>query len=278
MDCRIGAWALAAGVCLGAASVFAGYGKGFQTRFDLDGKGSHVQGICATTNAVYFSQDRFLYSCDWEGRLLKKVAAVDHTGDLCWHGDRLYASICLRKPLPGGEKGLVIVYDKDLNEIRRSRPFPRPADGIERIGDMLYVGLGSDAPQPAKPHRKNFLVKFDAESLEMLGELKSYDYGFETCYGVQDIATDGANLLLMFYGQGTNTVLTDRDYRLIRPIPGFAANNGLALLNGAGATKERRFLRATTHVLSRSGGCNDRRMLVSFDVVVFDGERFTVEK
>ena len=248
----------------------------FGTKFDLDSGASHVQGICCSDEAVYFSQDKFLYKCDWAGNLVRKVAAVNHTGDLCWSEGRLYASICLRKPEPGGELGFIIVYDGDLNEVRRSKPFMRPADGIVRLGDVLYVGLGSNTPDPPKPHRKNFFAKFDLKTLEMIGEMKSVDYGFETRFGVQDVATDGKNLLLMFYGVGDGpwAAIADTDFNLIRPVRGFTACNGLDPLPASRGGDGKTYLRATTVDRRRSGGVEERRIRVSFDTVAFDGKVF----
>lgn len=257
-----------------SSRLFAGYGEAFSTRFDLERGASHVQGICTTREAIYFSQDKFLYKCDWDGNLVKKIPAVNHSGDVCWHRGELYVSICLMRPLPGGERGYIIVYDADLNEIRRSKPFPRPADGIFGIGDVLYVGLGSNAKDPPKPHRNNWFAKFDIRTLEMIGDKISVDYGFDTCYGVQDITSDGKRLFLMFYGpQGISAAVTDLDYKLIRTVKGFTASNGLDPIEGPAPDGSRRFLRATTVVQNRSGGFNDRRMRIDFDVVtsaVFD--------
>ena len=246
----------------------------FSTTFDLDPGASHVQGICCSDEAVYFSQDKFLYKCDWRGNLVRKVAAVNHTGDLCWSEGRLYASICLRKPEPGGEKGFIIVYDGDLDEVRRSKPFMRPADGIVRLGNTLYVGLGSNTPDPPKPHRKNFFAKFDPKTLEMVGQMQSVDYGFETRFGVQDIATDGKRLLCMFYGVGDGpwTAIVDTDFNLIRPVRDFMACNGLDLLPASHGGDGKTWLRATTVDRRCSGGVEERRIRVSFDTVVFDGK------
>ena len=47
----------------------------------------HSQGMCATSNALFFSFHNQVVKTDWKGRFLKRVEAVPHGGDIChWKG------------------------------------------------------------------------------------------------------------------------------------------------------------------------------------------------
>ena len=54
--------------------------------------GSHIQGIAASEDALYISQDRHLAKVDWTGKLLKSREVPNHTGDLCWYKGELFAA------------------------------------------------------------------------------------------------------------------------------------------------------------------------------------------
>ena len=49
----------------------------------VDGKCSgHVQGMCVTSNAFYFSFHNQIVKTDWKGRLLKRVEVARHGEDV----------------------------------------------------------------------------------------------------------------------------------------------------------------------------------------------------
>ena len=87
----------------------------------------HVQGMCATSNALYFAFHNQIVKTDWYGRLLKRADnLVKHTGDICCWNGRLYTIICHAKPVEGvpGSPASIQVFDEDLN-IVKTKTFTR---------------------------------------------------------------------------------------------------------------------------------------------------------
>ena len=213
----------------------------------LGSRSYHVQGMCVASNALYFAMYDQLAKTDWMGRAVKSVPVPKHTGDIClWRG-RIYAACCAERGDPSPEKGCIRVYDEDLNFLRERR-FERPADGITCIGGVLYVGLGPGGTK-AEPCRGNWYGRFDAESLEPLGEPVRIDHGHDCCAGVQNMATDGEHLFVSVYtpderAQTPDFIVFDRDFNVLA-LHRFAHRQGLDVVPGGDATAVR-FIYATT--------------------------------
>ena len=160
-------------------------------------KGSgHLQGMCVTSNAIYGTLHDGLYKFDWYGRMIMRVRADKHTGDICFWNGKLYTAVCGKQETPG-HRGRIDVWDENLKLIKSSS-FARSADGITCLDGVLYVGLGP-ARDPAKPFRGNYFGKFDAETLQPLCEPFLVDHGYDASAGVQNIATDAEKLYINFY-------------------------------------------------------------------------------
>ena len=163
----------------------------------LNSHSYHVQGMCVSSNALYFTLYDQLAKTDWMGRALKSVTVPKHTGDIClWRG-RLYTACCAERNDSSPDRGTIRMYDEDLNLLKERR-LRRPADGITCIDGVLYVGLGPGGTKEA-PYRGNWFGKFDAETLEPLCEPFRVDHGFDCCAGVQNMATDGDRLYVNVY-------------------------------------------------------------------------------
>ena len=144
--------------------------------------------MCVTSNAIYGTLHDGLYKFDWYGRMIMRVRADKHTGDICFWNGKLYTAVCGKQETPG-HRGRIDVWDENLKLIKSSS-FARSADGITCLDGVLYVGLGP-ARDPAKPFRGNYFGKFDAETLQPLCEPFLVDHGYDASAGVQNIATDG---------------------------------------------------------------------------------------
>jgi hypothetical protein len=98
----------------------------------------HVQGVCTNErDAIYWSWTESLVKTDREGRIVKKVPAADHHGDLCYHNGKVYVAVNLGKfNAPAGKAdSWVYVYDADtLVELAR-HPVPELVHGA---GGMAY--------------------------------------------------------------------------------------------------------------------------------------------
>ena len=161
----------------------------------LDPKGGHVQGVAVGEGAVYVSQMTQLTKLDWNGKVLAKRKVVSHTGDIAWWNGELYAAVAV---YPDCKQGKIEVFDKDLRPVRETT-IDRTVDGITCLDGVLYVGMGSKTPPSKNPHRVNVLGRFDAKTLKEIAPRQDFDYGYDTKYGFQDIATDGKLLYATFY-------------------------------------------------------------------------------
>ncbi|MBR3220728.1 MAG: DUF11 domain-containing protein [Kiritimatiellae bacterium] len=181
----------------------------------IPGKG-HVQGICASPRAIYLGRTHDIVKADWSGRIVKRVEAPNHTGDLCWWNGRIYSSIADRGERAG--KGRIQVFDEDLN-LLHDVPTAKAMDGITCMGGVLYIGNGV-MPWPGmkeakEPHRTNLTIRYDAVTLEPLSGMEEIDHGQNTCYGIQNLTTDGERLFARFYpAKGCdNTVIYTKDWK-----------------------------------------------------------------
>ena len=213
----------------------------------LNSHSFHVQGMCVSSNALYFALYDQLAKTDWMGRAVKSVAVPKHTGDIClWRG-RLYTACCAERGDPSPDKGTIRVYDEDLNLLKERR-LRRPADGITCIDGVLYVGLGPGGTKEA-PYRGNWFGKFDAETLEPLCEPFRVDHGFDCCAGVQNMATDGDRLYVNVYtpdelAHTPNFIVFDRDFNVLSTYE-FGWRQGMDVVPGCGADAVR-FIYVTT--------------------------------
>ena len=193
-------------------------------------RSGHVQGFCVTSNAIYATLHDGLYKFDWYGRLLMHVSADKHQGDICYWNGKLYTAVCIPKDVP--KRGRIDVWDENLKKIGTTE-FVRSADGIACIDGVLYVGLGP-ARDPAKPFRGNYFGKFDAETLQPIGEPFLVDHGYDVCAGVQNIATDGERLYINFYTPEENYpcfFVFDKDFKVLQSHV-FGWRHGVDLVGG----------------------------------------------
>ena len=114
----------------------------------------HVQGMCATSNALYFAFHNQILKTDWYGRFLKRVEAERHTGDICWWNGRLYTVVSVggrRKETPK-ITGAIQEYDENLTLLREVTWTGHGGDGITCLDGVIYVGM-SALTKPAIPNR-----------------------------------------------------------------------------------------------------------------------------
>ena len=154
----------------------------------------HIQGMCATSNALYFAFHNQIVKTDWWGRPIKRAEnLVKHQGDICWWNGRLYTIVCHLS----GPNGSIQAFDEDLNLVKE-RVFTRPSgaggDGITCLDGVLYVGLSTVA-LPGEENQARHCAryrKFDAETLGDIGDVFTVDHHsplYST--GQQNITTDG---------------------------------------------------------------------------------------
>jgi len=204
----------------------------------LDPAGGHVQGIAVGDGgAVYVAQMTQLLKLDRDGKVLATKKVTRHTGDVTWWKGELYTAVAV---YPDRKEGRIEVFDKDLNLVRSAK-VDRTIDGIACLDGVLYVGMGSKS-QPSKvPHRVNVLGRFDAATLKEIAPRQDFDYGHDTKYGFQDIATDGKLLYATFYAAKGAPIMAvfDKDGAVVG-VSDSGSNNGFDFLPAGGGLLEQR--------------------------------------
>ena len=159
----------------------------------FDARFGHIQGACCTDDAIYLTQMKCLYKFDWSGKLLKKQSVISHTGDICFWKGEIYTSVSVYEG-PNKGKGMIQVFDQELNMVRETL-LDRGTDGITILDGVLYLGMGSNHVPSKDPHRENWVGFFDPKTLKPVRERTIIDFGALTHYGIQDISSDGKNIL-----------------------------------------------------------------------------------
>ncbi|MBQ2631067.1 MAG: hypothetical protein IJG13_15440 [Kiritimatiellae bacterium] len=190
----------------------------------IDGKcPGHSQGMCATSNALFFSFHNQVVKTDWKGRFLKRVEAVPHGGDICHWKGRVYVG-AWEPPAKKGAKGCtaIRVYDADTLEPVKERRMPEwqnAADGITCLDGVIILAMGMEDWNSPVGNR-NYFGKFDAETLEPIGKPFVVDHGEEASCGAQNLATDGKFIYASYYtrdeaARTPNFIVFDRDFKVV---------------------------------------------------------------
>ena len=108
----------------------------------------HVQGMCVSSNAIYFSFHNQIVKTDWYGRLLRWVPVDIHGGDICYLDGKVYTGVW-RKPKEKGEKWCAAIYMYDADTLKllnvRKVPWDSGADGITALDGVIYFALAREA-------------------------------------------------------------------------------------------------------------------------------------
>ena len=167
-------------------------------------KSGHIQGACCSEQGVYLSHQLGIDKIGWDGKLVKHIDAPAHLGDSAYANGKIYGAFVIRDKnmRKDGKKGLVRVWDEDLNQLDEAW-FDEALDGIVVLGDTIYVGVDRWG------HDKHPLccVKRLGLDLKDRGNV-DVDLGYDIHYGVQTMATDGKDLFFGNYG-GTSRVSAD---------------------------------------------------------------------
>ena len=181
----------------------------------------HVQGMCATSNALYFALHNQIVKTDWLGRLVKRIELPPHCGDICvWKG-RLYASVWLApKEKDGKYRAWIYVFDAGTLELQKTRDigWEGGMDGITCLDGVLYVSLGMENWK-SSGHR-NMFGKFDAETLDPIGAPFVVDHGEDSSCGVQNFTNDGTYFYASYYtlDEAAKTpclIVFDREFKVV---------------------------------------------------------------
>ena len=234
----------------------------------FDASFGHIQGGCCTEDAIYLTQMKCLYKFDWSGRLLKKKPVISHTGDICFWQGEIYTSVSVYGG-PNRGKGMIQVFDQELNKVRETL-LDRGTDGISILDGVLYLGMGSNHKPSKEQHRENWVGFFDPKTLKPARERKIIDFGHETHYGIQDISSDGKDVLCAFYTAGKgkpSLVAFDKEMKTVRACSAYHASQGFDRLPSRFGGEHPRYFRVRTNIAPRdkAGAGKPRKMTATID-------------
>ena len=165
-----------------------------------------------------------------------------HGGDICLWNGKLYTGVA-RKPQAKGETWMpcIYVYDaetlKKLNEKRI--PKEGGCDGITALDGVIYLAMGCSGKYDFEKKRGclNKYCKFDAETLEQIGEPFAIDDGEKSICGSQNMCTDGKYIYSSHYTydereRTPNVVVHDKDTFEVVAKYRFGWNHGIDVVPG----------------------------------------------
>ena len=213
----------------------------------LDAMVGHVQGACASEDAIYLSHIAGIFKLDWDGNVIKHVQAERHTGDLCYHDGKVYS--VLGKWGSGGKTKVcrLQVCDADLNFVAE-KPLPelKGLDGVTVLDGIIYHGVGYSSPVPRSSHS---LGRIDLKTIESLPQVM-FELPYQTHFCQQNLTTDGKLIYMTFYSvKGAPYALTacDKDGKLVAHY-GLRAGMGFERLpKGRFPGEHPRFFKVNSH-------------------------------
>ena len=203
----------------------------------------HVQGMCVSSNAIYFSFHDQIVKTDWYGRLLNRVPVDPHGGDICLWNGKLYTGVWLQ-PKVKGEKwcGAISMYDAEtlaLLKTQKVKSKDAGVDGITCLDGVIYLAMGSTGKYDSekKCGRTCWYGKFNAETLEPIGEPFGEDHGDDSDCGSQNMTTDGKYIYSSHYTHDEaertpNVVVHDKDTFKVVAKYRFGWNHGIDVVPG----------------------------------------------
>jgi hypothetical protein len=123
----------------------------------------HLQGVATDERAIYWSWTDALVKTDMQGRLMKRVNAPSHQGDLCVVKDKVFVAVNLGKfNEPAGKAdSWVYAYDAATLDLLSRHPVPELVHGAGGIayGDGKFLVVGG-LPEGVG---ENYLYEYDAD-------------------------------------------------------------------------------------------------------------------
>ena len=139
-------------------------------------KSGHIQGMACSTQAIYLAHCEGIVKLDWRtGRVLAKVAAPTHLGDICCHDGRIYGAFGHWRGTERAPVSEIRVWDEALTPLKTvdcSAPGVRGVDGITVWQGELWTGLDNHAWRGQwdhPPHDYADFARFRLPELQPLG-------------------------------------------------------------------------------------------------------------
>lgn len=172
----------------------------------------HLQGICTNErDAIYWSWTDALVKTDLGGRVLKRIPAANHHGDLCFHDGKVYVAVNLglfNQPA-GQADSWVFVYDANTLEELARHPVPELVHGAGgmayREGKFFVVG---GLPEGVN---ENYVYEYDCNFTFQRRHVLASGY---TLKGIQTIAFANGAWWFGCYGNPRVVLRADPNFQL----------------------------------------------------------------
>lgn len=213
-----------------------------ESRINLSCPGNykhHLQGVCVSDDAIFWSFTTTLVKTDHSGKVLAKVPVANHHGDLCHHNGKIFVAVNLGKfnDPNGNADSWVYVYNaSNMKEIARhavSEVF-HGAGGIGFYRGNFFVvgGLPDNVPE-------NYVYEYDAD-FEFVK--KHTIHSGHTHLGIQTAALVNGHWWFGCYGEPKITLVTNTEFKLLGRFEqdcslGVAQNNDHRMLVASGTCR-----------------------------------------
>lgn len=172
----------------------------------------HLQGICVDDEAIYWSFTTQIAKTDLEGKLLKKVPAPNHQGDLCIHDGLVYVAVNLGKfnDPQGNADSWVYVYRADDLSLVAKHEVQEAFHGAGGIGyrDGHFFVVGG----LPNGYEENYVYEYDGD----FNFIKKHTIpSGHTLLGIQTATFANDKWWFGCYGSPAILLVTDADFNLL---------------------------------------------------------------
>ncbi|MDQ3393359.1 MAG: hypothetical protein M3512_04510 [Bacteroidota bacterium] len=190
----------------------------------------HLQGVATNGSyAIFWSWSDAIVKTGLDGKIIQKVSAPYHQGDLCFYDGKVYVAVNLGKfnEEEGQADSWIFVYDDNsLKEVARHKvkELVHGAGGIAFYNNKFIVVGGLPAG-----HERNYLYEYDINFNFKKRHLVQSGYTYK---GIQTAAFINGDLWFGCYGKPHIVIRTDKQFKNIRQYEFDASLGFIGLTDG----------------------------------------------
>lgn len=173
----------------------------------------HLQGV--TTNqkdSIFWSWTDSIAKTDLNGKLLKRIKADNHQGDLCFHEGKIYVAVNLGKfnDPAGRADNWIFVYDANDLALLKKHPVPEVTHGAGGIAfhQGRFIVVGGLPPGVGE----NYLYEYDPSFKFTKKHILKSGY---TLMGIQTAAYAHGSWWFGCYGKPQVLIRTDDNFQIL---------------------------------------------------------------
>ncbi len=172
----------------------------------------HLQGVCVDDQSIYWSFTTQIVKTDLAGKLLKKVPAASHQGDLCIHDGLLYVAVNLGKfndPQGNADSWVYVYRAADLSLVTKHEVQEafHGAGGIGYRDGRFFVVGGLPGG-----YEENYVYEYDKD----FSFIKKHSIASgHTLLGIQTATFADGRWWFGCYGSPAILLVTDADFKMM---------------------------------------------------------------